>query len=83
MYIDADTMGWGMPVMPLYKLLERDWDMVNADWAPIKVPLMIGVMGPWRAYTSVARVWSRAQDETLQNYSQALFTSLRSAHTHS
>lgn len=80
MYIDADTMGWGKPVMPLYKLIERDWDMVNADWAPIKVPLMIGVMGPWRAHTSVARVWAKAQDETLQNFSQALFAGLSSTY---
>ena len=63
-YIDADTLSAGVRVLPLYDML-ADWDMVNADWSQLHAPIMIGVMGPWRANTSVARLWARAQEDTL------------------
>jgi len=64
-YIDADTLSTGERVLPLYHLLAHNWHMVNADWSPLSTPIMIGVMGPWRANTSVAREWARAQRATL------------------
>jgi hypothetical protein len=72
MYIDADTLSTGERVLPLYHLLSHNWHMVNADWSPLAVPIMIGVMGPWRANTSVARQWTRAQRATLEAKAEQL-----------
>ncbi len=39
--------------------------LVNADWAPYNIPMMIGVMGPWKANSSVARLWAKSQEDTI------------------
>ena len=54
-------MSGGTTAFPLFEKLANGWNMVNPDWAPYNVPMMVGIMGPWQANTSVANEWCRAQ----------------------
>jgi hypothetical protein len=65
MYVDTDTIGLG-PLIHLFQHLNT-YDIVNIDFSPQGLPIQIGILGPWRANTTIARQWKQAQDILLDS----------------
>jgi hypothetical protein len=65
MYIDTDTLGFG-PLIHLFHHLNT-FDIVNIDYSPHGLPIQIGILGPWRANTTIARQWKQQQDKLLDS----------------
>jgi hypothetical protein len=79
MYVDTDTIGLG-PLIHLFQHLHT-FDIVNIDYRRHRLPIQIGILGPWRSNTTIARRCKEEQDKLLDTKFKMVQTHTHT-HTH-